>query len=235
MCKPLATLAFVLSVLASGTTDAQAPRPIFPAAAWEQVDPQDLGWSGSKLEEARKYFGTLPPASIVVVDRGQIVAEWGDPALRIKVSSIRKSLLSALYGIYVRQGRFDLNENLGQLGIDDDPPLTTQEKQATLRMLLESRSGVYHSYVGGTPSMKAEQPVRGSHVPGTFWYYNNWDFNTLGTIFERQLNSKIAVEFHESRHPLTCRISGLKTCTISAPRRTHRSMIGRYIPCITFA
>jgi len=197
MCKPLATLAFVLSVLASGTTDAQAPRPIFPAAAWEQVDPQDLGWSGSKLEEARKYFGTLPPASIVVVDRGQIVAEWGDPALRIKVSSIRKSLLSALYGIYVRQGRFDLNENLGQLGIDDDPPLTTQEKQATLRMLLESRSGVYHSYVGGTPSMKAEQPVRGSHVPGTFWYYNNWDFNTLGTIFERQLNSKIAVEFHD--------------------------------------
>jgi len=141
MCKPLATLAFVLSVLASGTTDAQAPRPIFPAAAWEQVDPQHLGWSSSKLEEARKYFGTLPPASIVVVDRGQIVVEWGDPALRIKVSSIRKSLLSALYGIYVRHGRFDLNENLGQLGIDDDPPLTTQEKQATLRMLLESRSG----------------------------------------------------------------------------------------------
>jgi CubicO group peptidase (beta-lactamase class C family) len=196
MWKPSGTLAFVLCVLTSGTTDAQAPRPVFPAAAWEKINPQELGWSSPKLEEARKYFGTLPPASIVVVDRGRVVAEWGDPALRIKVSSIRKSLLSALYGIHVREGRFDLNENLAQLGIGDNPPLTTEEKRATLRMLLQARSGVYHPYVGGTPSMKAEQPVRGSHVPGTFWYYNNWDFNALGTIFERQLHSKIAVEFY---------------------------------------
>jgi CubicO group peptidase (beta-lactamase class C family) len=64
-------------------------------------------------------------------------------------------------------------------------------------MLLEARSGVYHSYVGGTPGMKAEQPARRSHAPGTFWYYNNWDFNALGTIFERQLHAKIGVEFHD--------------------------------------
>jgi CubicO group peptidase (beta-lactamase class C family) len=193
----LTRLACLLCVFPSGVADAQNSRSVFPAVEWGKIDPQDVGWSVSKLEEARKYFETLPPASIVVVDRGRVVVEWGDPARRVKLSSIRKSLLSALYGIYVRKGRFDLDENLEHLGVDDDPPLTAQEKLATLRMLLEARSGVYHSYVGGSPNMKAEQPGRGSHAPGTFWYYNNWDFNTLGGIFERHLHSKIGIEFHD--------------------------------------
>ena len=30
------------------------------------------------------------------------------------------------------------------------------------------------------------------HVP---WHYNNWDFNTLGTIFERQAGTTIAEAF----------------------------------------
>src|SRR5215471_18159377 len=62
-----------------------------------------------------------------------------------------KSLLSALYGNYVRNGRIQLDKTLEQLGIDDDPPLTPDEKKATLRMVLQSRSGVYHTFVAGTP------------------------------------------------------------------------------------
>ena len=33
--------------------------------------------------------------------------------------------------------------------------------------------------------MKAERPARGAHEPGTWWWYNNWDFNVAGAIFER--------------------------------------------------
>jgi CubicO group peptidase (beta-lactamase class C family) len=33
--------------------------------------------------------------------------------------------------------------------------------------------------------MRDARPARGSHAPGTFWYYNNWDFNVLGTIFRQ--------------------------------------------------
>jgi hypothetical protein len=33
--------------------------------------------------------------------------------------------------------------------------------------------------------MAAQRPPRHSHPPGTFWYYNNWDFNTLGTISDQ--------------------------------------------------
>src|SRR5262245_3997359 len=37
-----------------------------------------------------------------------------------------------------------------------------------------------------SPGMEASMPPRGSHPPGTRFHYNNWDFNALGTIFERQ-------------------------------------------------
>lgn len=39
--------------------------------------------------------------------------------------------------------------------------------------------------------MAALRPARGSHPPGAFWYYNNWDFNALGTIFERATGTGI--------------------------------------------
>jgi len=42
-----------------------------------------------------------------------------------------------------------------------------------------------------TPAMARARPPRGSHAPGTFWYYNNWDFNVLGTIYERATGTGI--------------------------------------------
>src|SRR3954454_2726862 len=48
-----------------------------------------------------------------------------------------------------------------------------------------SRSGIYHGAAYETFDMPKPRPPRGSHPPGTFWYYNNWDFNALGTIYER--------------------------------------------------
>jgi CubicO group peptidase (beta-lactamase class C family) len=58
-------------------------------------------------------------------------------------------------------------------------------------MLLEARSGIYHPALYETPGMAARRPPRGSHAPGTFWYYNNWDFNVLGTIYERATGTGI--------------------------------------------
>ena len=177
------------------TSETHAVEVVFPGAIWEKAIPTEAGWSKQKLEQARQCFQSLPAASMVVIDRGRIIVEWGDSAKRIKVHSIRKSLLSGLYGRYVRHGIINLDATLVELGIDDEPPLTAQERQATLRTVIQARSGVYHPYVGGTPGMRETKPARGSHPPGTFWYYNNWDFNVLGTVFERQTNKKIAVAF----------------------------------------
>lgn len=167
----------------------------FPGLQWEATSPGELGWSIQGLAEAYRHFATLPPASLVVINRGRIVAAWGDVARKVKLSSIRKSLLSALFGRPVIDGRVNLDATLEDFGIDDDPPLTQNEKRATLQMLFQSRSGVYHSYVGGTPDMRARMPARESHLPGTFWYYNNWDFNVLGGIYERKLGKKIGEAF----------------------------------------
>ena len=165
---------------------------------WSKATPEQLGWGRTKLDEAQKFFNTLPPASLLIVDHGNVVVEWGDSAMKIKISSMRKSILSALYGIYAAKRGLELNKTLEQLGIDDDPPISQQEKQATVRMLLQARSGIYHSYVAGTPAMRENMPSRGSHAPGTFWFYNNWDFNALGAIFEQEFHVKIGDAFRDS-------------------------------------
>ncbi|UCC75223.1 MAG: serine hydrolase, partial [Gemmatimonadota bacterium] len=123
--------------------------------------------------------------TFMVVDRGILVWEYGDTRRNwAVVQSVRKSYLSALYGIYRDEGYIDLSLTLAELGIDDKPPsLTEEEKQANIEQLLQARSGVYHEAAAESQSMKDARPPRGSHPPGTFWYYNNWDFNALGTIF----------------------------------------------------
>jgi CubicO group peptidase (beta-lactamase class C family) len=109
---------------------------------------------------------------------------------------MRKSLLSALIGIHVDEGRIDLNRTMAQLGIDDRPPaLSESEKRATVGDLIKARSGIYHPALGESPLMKAMRPKRHSHAPGTFWYYNNWDFNALGTIFEQKTGIGIFEDF----------------------------------------
>lgn len=173
-------------------------KNIYPAAHWQKVNPKKQGWSVKKLNEALAYAQTLGSGGLMVIDGGRAVVDWGKTTERSKIASVRKSLLSALYGIHTQAGQLDLTRLLEQLGIDDNPlPLTETEKKATVRMLLQARSGIYHSSVGNTPAMLSSKPERGSHAPGTFWYYNNWDFNALGTLFEQQTHTKIAEEFEK--------------------------------------
>jgi CubicO group peptidase (beta-lactamase class C family) len=47
-----------------------------------------------------------------------------------------------------------------------------------------ARSGVYHK-AANEGDASALAPARGSVTPGSYFLYNNWDFNALGTIYER--------------------------------------------------
>ena len=79
----------------------------------------------------------------VLVD-GHTLVDVGDTSRPVRVHSVRKSLISALYGVAYDQGVLVLNATLGEVGIDDTPPLTsTGEKSATIEDLLTARSGVY--------------------------------------------------------------------------------------------
>lgn len=156
------------------------------------------GWSNEKLALAMLKAEDIGSSAIIVLHQGKLVLEWGDTALRIRCASVRKSLLSAIYGVAVDKNLLDTSISLDQLGIDDRPPtLSDREKTATVEDLLKSRSGVYHVASAETVKMKSMRPQRGSFGPNEHWYYNNWDFNALGTIFERQTNIPISGAFKE--------------------------------------
>ena len=159
---------------------------------WGEADPEKKGWSLQHLKDAEAASARFGSAAVMVIDGGRVVAQWGDTSERFPVYSVRKSLLSALIGIEVGRGSLVLGSTLDQLGIDDvAPSLSTAEKQATVADLLKSRSGVYHTALYETPEMAARRPDRGTHRPGSFWYYNNWDFNTLGTIYEQATGGSV--------------------------------------------
>jgi len=171
----------------------------FPGKTWPLLDsPEQAGWSHEKLKVARDYADSIHSAAVMIVQGGVVVKQWGDLTKKFNSYSIRKTMLSALYGIYVSEGKIDLNQTLEQLGIDDNPPsLTKTEKQARIADLLRARSGVYHTSLFEPVYMKESRPARGSHAPGTFWFYNNWDFNTLGTIFEQNAGLPINLAFEQ--------------------------------------
>ncbi len=169
-----------------------------PGVEWKQLaSPQQAGWSAKNLEKIQTYIEEIGSTSAMIVQHGVVVAAWGDVARKSNLHSCRKSLLSALIGIAVANGKIDPNGTLAKLGIDDSKPsLTPEEKQARVLDLLEARSGVYHPTVYETKGMEEQKPPRGSHAPGTFWYYNNWDFNALGFIYEKATGEKIFDAFY---------------------------------------
>ena len=136
-------------------------------------------------QQTEQFLQQKSAHSMVVLHKGEMVYQYGDITQPLLVHSIRKALLNGLYGLYVKKGVIDLDTTLAELGIDDNDELTETEKSATIRQLMQSRSGVYHPATAETVNMAAERPSRGSHQPGEAYYYNNWSFNVLGHIFSR--------------------------------------------------
>lgn len=169
-----------------------------PGAEWQQLaSPEQAGWPADKLAKIHEYVEEIGSTSAMIVQHGVVVSAWGDVGHKSNLHSCRKSLLNALIGIAVAEDKINLDDTLEKLDIDDNKPsLTSEEKQATVRDLLEARSGVYHPTVYETKGMEEKKPPRGSHAPGSVWYYNNWDFNTLGFIYERATGTKIFEAFY---------------------------------------
>ena len=188
-----------LTLLLLGLTIQASSQPnVVPGTTWKQLaTPEQAGWSSKNLAKIHEYVEEIGSTSAMIVQHGVVVAAWGDIAHRSNLHSCRKSMLNSLIGIAVAGGKINLDDTLEKLGIDDNKPaLTAVEKQATVRDLLEARSGVYHSTVYETKGMAERKPPRGSHAPGTFWYCNNWDFNALGYIYEKAAGSTIFDAFY---------------------------------------
>jgi CubicO group peptidase (beta-lactamase class C family) len=154
--------------------------------------PEDAGWSSDKLMSVCRVANTN---AVLLVHKGKVVFAYGQYWRRVKCHSLRKSFLGALYGNAVQRGTIDTLETIASLGISNDPPLTETESQARVVDLLACRSGIYLPSGQESEDMRRSRPERGSHRPGTSWYYNNWDFNALGAIFRQATGRDIFEAF----------------------------------------
>ena len=169
----------------------QSTAAVFPGDTWQRVpDPTRVGWSKSGLDSVQALISRGGSSAMVVVEHGKIVYSYGDLTAQSYLASVRKSILSMLYGIEIARGRIDTSKTLAALRIDDHGGLLPREKEATIQDLLGARSGVYHiaSYAG---DFLAEAPPRGSQRHGAYQLYSNWDFNVLGTIFEQETGRNV--------------------------------------------
>lgn len=186
----------VLGVLlaAPGVGFGQASGDRVPGEGWMRyADVEQAGFDAAKLQAARSTWEGLPSSAFLVIADGSVVAAWGEVERRFMCHSVRKSFLTALYGIYWDLGEIELNKTLADLGIDDVPdPLLETERRARILDLLKARSGVFHpaAYAGRTDSRP-----RGSEGPGRYFAYNNWDFNTAAAILMEETGDDVFEAF----------------------------------------
>jgi len=175
----------------------QMAKRAYPGKDWDRVPVEASGWSAEGLESAwaraSKSF-----SSGVLVYHGRIIGSFGDIAKPMETRSMRKAFLNIVIGQLIAAGKLRLDATLAELGVDDITPLTAEEKSATLRDLLESRSGIYLPAAYVVPGDSEDVPPRGTHKPGEAFYYWNWGFNALGGIVEKA-SGKSVFELIERR------------------------------------
>lgn len=186
----LAGLIFAPPVLSAGRDAGGCPD--LPRA--EAVS---LGWSAAGLRRVRQEAERLGSAALMIVTDGKVVFRYGNVSKSYRAHSIRKSLIHAVIGPGRTRGLVDLTASLEQIGIGDRRGLSAEERQARVIDLMEARSGIYLPAAGEIAAMRRDRPVRGSHGPGSHWYYNNWDFNALGTIVERAIGQTVFEAFDD--------------------------------------
>ncbi|MCE7791940.1 beta-lactamase family protein [Salipaludibacillus sp. CUR1] len=166
---------------------------------WEyHEDIEEAGWNPEALEQARRYYESINSTAAMAIYQGKVLFSWGDTTKSTNAHSVRKSFLSALIGIErENNGTFHLNHTLEDYNIDDHPPLNAIEKQAQFSHLMTSTSGVYLPAGEESWGMRRARPNRGANLPGEFYYYNNWDFNVLGTIYNEKTERDLFEDFKE--------------------------------------
>ena len=148
-----------------------------------------------ELEALTEFLDTTDSAAFLAVAGGQVVYRHGQIGRAYASHSIRKSFLSALVGNAVVEGKITLTNRLLELSINDVNSLSAQKQSATVGDLLKSRSGIYLPAAAVDPG--TQRPTRDSVTPGSQYFYNNWDFNVMGTIYEQATGDGLYDRFEQ--------------------------------------
>ncbi len=164
------------------------------AAAAKPIPLKEAPLAQDQAEKIKAYIkNEADGIDAFVALRGEkALIQHGEVGTPMNLASARKSVLSLLFGIAADRGLIDIEQTLAELGIDETGnPLTEIEKQATIEQLLQARSGIYLQSGAETVEIKDGRPGRGQYAPGEHYFYNNWDFNVLGAVFEKETGLSI--------------------------------------------
>jgi CubicO group peptidase (beta-lactamase class C family) len=180
-----ALYSYLLILLLPAVVSCATSRPGLETAAhsataassspWLQyADVRQAGFDGQALRAVCERADSLHSGALMAVFRGHVILACGDVNRPLEAHSVRKSLVSGLYGTAVARGEINLDATLADFGIDERTPLTAEERSATIRQVISARSGVYlpaaygRVRIGGALSAEATHPEpTGSTTTGT--------------------------------------------------------------------
>jgi len=178
-------------------------KNVYPSTEWTTAGFEDFGYNSNTGDALNTFLasGSNNVTGLVVIIGGKQVYSYGNTSETSYLASARKSILAMMYGKYVENGTIDLNRTLDDLIINgvirnDVQALLPIERQATILNCITARSGV-HINGSNTGDDRAFFQPRGSMIPGTYYLYNNWDFNVSGSIFEGLTGKDIYDAFGE--------------------------------------
>ena len=205
--------------------------PYFPpAGAWAKKAPAELGLDPAKLQEAISYaqsresrremdfsdqeriFGSLlgsvpnirARTNGVVIYKGYVVAEFGDPTWADPTYSVAKSMLATVTGIAVRDGLItNLDAPVGAT-VKDGGYDSPRNAQVTWKHHLQQTSewegtmfGKADNFVGTEAFGEGERKPRELMRPGTHYEYNDVRINRFGLSLLRAFNKPVPDVFRE--------------------------------------
>jgi hypothetical protein len=115
---------------------AESNNHIYPDSTWQYVnDPAKRGWNNDSINKLKRFIiDSTNATGMVVIQSGKILFDYGDIKETSYLASCRKSILSMLYGPFVKTGKINLGTTLEQLHLDDVGGLLPIEKKLKLKI-----------------------------------------------------------------------------------------------------
>jgi CubicO group peptidase (beta-lactamase class C family) len=189
MFKSLVLGLLIAAAFPAPARAAAAPGSGGAAVPWTTAAPETAGYSSARLDALGAFLKAGPTAGMLVVVHNKVIFSFGDISKPLKIASIRKSILTILYGRHVIDGEIDTARTVAEAGLQEKSPFLSRERQATIEQLLTSRSGIYLD--PRDDPLGAQAPNRNTEFPGTFFYYGNWQYDAAGTAFEKLTGKSI--------------------------------------------
>ena len=182
------------------------------------------GYTQAQLDALTTHLTeNLQTTGLLILKDGKVLYEYGNLTEVSYLASARKSVMAMLYGKHVENGTIDLQETIGAVGIDEKDGLLPIEKTATVDHIITARSGVFHRPANGGYDKDNVLP-RGSVEPGTYFLYNNWDYNVAGAILEIKTGHS---QYEELEQQLAIPL-GFQDWSLGAQKKNYRRSRSQY-------